>query len=119
LTFTRADAGLHLDANVTSLAIDSAHPSTLYAGTDSGVYRSRDSGASWWAIGQLLAGQLVDSLAISSGSTRDNPGLVPRRIAAGSDGLTRVLWGGEHGEGEVWFLDSAWDHVAVEVPVLP
>jgi hypothetical protein len=44
---------------------------------------------------------------------------VPRRIAAGSDGLIRVLWGGEHGEGEVWFLDSAGNHVAMEVPVLP
>ena len=55
----------------------------------------------------------------SVGATHESPGLVPRRIAGGVDGLTRVLWGGDHGEGAVWFLTTSGTYVSVDVPVLP
>jgi hypothetical protein len=55
----------------------------------------------------------------SVGATHESLGLVPRRIASGEDGLTRVLWGGDHGEGAIWFLTNSGQFVSVDVPVLP
>lgn len=69
--------------------------------------------------GSMQTWTVAEDGSRSVGTTHESPGLVPRRIAGGSDGLTRVLWGGEHGEGEVWFFDSGGNHVAVAVPVLP
>ena len=64
--FVRADQGLPTGESVLSLVIDPANPSTLYAGTQSGVYRSRNFGVDWYPFGQLLAGLGADSLAISA-----------------------------------------------------
>jgi hypothetical protein len=46
------------------------------------------------------AGQLTD------GQTYSNFGYVPRRISAGADGLTRVLWNSVGGHGSVWLLNA-------------
>jgi photosystem II stability/assembly factor-like uncharacterized protein len=52
----------HLYANgFNAFAIDAAHPSTLYAGTDTGVVRSTDGGATWSTLG--LANANVNLLA--------------------------------------------------------
>ena len=102
LTFSRANNGLPTGAGVSSLILDPSHPSTLYAGTDAGLFRSRDSGANWSAIGQVLSGQLVSSLAISSDGRRIHAGTLfnafhldlvsgPVDIAATPDGGARVL----------------------------
>ena len=102
VTFSRADSGLHLGANVSSLVIDPANPSTLYAGTDSGVYRSRDSGSTWSSMAQMLWGQPVDSLAISSDGRHIHAGVQwgafdldlvsgPADVAASTSGGARVL----------------------------
>jgi photosystem II stability/assembly factor-like uncharacterized protein len=44
-----------------AMAIDAAHASTLYAGTDDGIVRSTDGGATWTALG--LANMNVNLLA--------------------------------------------------------
>jgi photosystem II stability/assembly factor-like uncharacterized protein len=102
VSFSRADDGLPPGVNVFSLIIDPANPSTLYAGTDSGVYRSRDSGSSWAAIGQILSGRAIDSLASSADGRRIHAGTAsgvfhfdlvsgPVDIAANSGGGARIL----------------------------
>ena len=40
--------------NVRSIAIDPKVPSTLYAGTPAGVYKSTDAGATWTAVNEGL-----------------------------------------------------------------
>jgi len=52
--------------NITALAIDPKTPSTLYAGTNGGVFRSTDGGATWSATG--LAGHIA-SLAMDPATT--------------------------------------------------
>jgi len=50
---------------VRALAIDPQRPTTLYAGTDGGVYKSTDGGASWRAINTTgLTNRNVWALAI-------------------------------------------------------
>ncbi len=103
LTFSRANDGLPTGARVSSLILDPAHPSTVYAGTNAGVFRSRDSGANWSPIGQILSENTVDSLAISSDGRRIHAGTLfsvafhldlvsgPVDIAFGAQGGARVL----------------------------
>jgi photosystem II stability/assembly factor-like uncharacterized protein len=71
-TFT----GLGADS-LNVLAIDPTSPSTLYAGTDSGVSQSTDGGANWNLIG--LAKANVNLLAIDP--------LQPNVLYAGATGL--------------------------------
>jgi len=57
--------------NVLALAIDPTTPSTLFAGTDAGVFKSTDSAQSWTAANDGLVGTSqvrVNALAIDSGS---------------------------------------------------
>ena len=49
---------------IRALAIDPQTPSTLYAGTDAGVFQSRDAGATWRAVSVGLANTDVQALAI-------------------------------------------------------
>src|SRR5450756_588495 len=46
------------------LAIDPLTPSTLFAGTEYGVFRSKDSGATWGTVNAGITGHVVTSLAI-------------------------------------------------------
>jgi photosystem II stability/assembly factor-like uncharacterized protein len=50
---------------MSSLAIDPLSPSTLYAGTASGVFKSTNSGASWSAINIGLTSTSIKALAIN------------------------------------------------------
>ncbi|MFI5365340.1 MAG: WD40/YVTN/BNR-like repeat-containing protein [Candidatus Binatia bacterium] len=50
--------------SVTALAIDPITPSTLYAGTVGGVFRSTNSGGSWGAVNTGLSDLFVSALAI-------------------------------------------------------
>ena len=58
--------GLPFNVGVRSLVMDPQDPHTLYAGTGSGVYRTRDSGASWFPFGQQLGGVGVDNLSFDA-----------------------------------------------------
>jgi hypothetical protein len=49
---------------VSSIAIDPQTPSTIYAGTGAGVFRSTDGGATWGAVNAGLTALDVTTLAI-------------------------------------------------------
>ncbi len=87
---------------VLSLVVDPRVSGTLYAGTDTGVYRTRDGGRSWNALGQRLARVPVTSLTIDDAGRRLYAGTDagafeleiargPMDVAAGADGASRVL----------------------------
>ena len=57
---------LPLRANPSSLVIDPSRPTTLYAGTDKGVFRSADSGASWTRLADGLGNEAISSLVIDA-----------------------------------------------------
>jgi len=64
---------------ITSLAIDSLNPNTLYAGTaQRGVFKSTDAGSTWNAVNSGLTKLSVQSLVIDP---KD-----PNRLYAGTDG---------------------------------
>src|SRR5262245_8455140 len=58
-----------LGGNVYCLVADPSRPATLYAGTDQGVYKSEDGGASWRASNAGLAIYRVQTIAIDPAST--------------------------------------------------
>lgn len=49
-TFTRARAGMFMEADVRALALHPQRPQTLYAGTNAGLYRTEDGGTHWQRI---------------------------------------------------------------------
>jgi photosystem II stability/assembly factor-like uncharacterized protein len=52
---------------VTALAVDPAHPSTLYAATDErGVFRSTDAGGTWHPFNEGLAHHTVTAFAVGA-----------------------------------------------------
>jgi hypothetical protein len=57
--------GPYWGGSVHALAIDPQTPTTLYAGTEGGVYRSTNSGASWSAVNTGLTNLYVWALAIN------------------------------------------------------
>jgi hypothetical protein len=64
-----ASSGLTTDqgTGITALAIDPAHPTTLYAASfGSGIFRSTDAGSSWHSFNDGLAVLDVKSLAIGA-----------------------------------------------------
>jgi hypothetical protein len=58
---------------ISALAVDPTRPTTLYAGTDTGVYQSRDGGGTWRATG--LTNLAIHVLAVQ-----------PSILYAGTDG---------------------------------
>ena len=64
--------------NVTSLAIDPVTPTTLYAGTGSGVFKSTNGGASWVAASSGMISTSVSKLAIDP--------MTPTTLYAGANG---------------------------------
>lgn len=77
-TFTESDFGLHGDTHV--IAVSQSQPSTLYLGTDGGIYKSTNAGVDWSVLNnsQYSATQFM-SLALhptdpnfTIGGTQDN-----------------------------------------------
>lgn len=54
---------------VLSLAVDPKTPSILYAGTETGLFRSSDAGASWSAINDGLTNVMVTDVAVDPVTT--------------------------------------------------
>ena len=81
--------------NAYCLAADPAHPATLYAGTDAGVYRSDDGGATWRPAGDGLPVARVQTIAVEpSAPGRLYAGTVtPTGVA--SVGIFKSVDGGE------------------------
>jgi photosystem II stability/assembly factor-like uncharacterized protein len=65
-SWTRASVshGMHSDCIVRVLRSDSRAPQVVYAGTDLGLYRSGDAGATWRLQDDPMKGSMVWSLAI-------------------------------------------------------
>jgi len=55
--------------NVYTVVADPLHPSILYAGTERGVFRSADAGATWALSGTGLAATRVQTIAIDPATT--------------------------------------------------
>jgi photosystem II stability/assembly factor-like uncharacterized protein len=66
-----AATGLMLDwGSVTDLAIDPLAPNIVYAGTDEGLFRSTDGGATWTRAAGDLSSAGVLGLAVASADER-------------------------------------------------
>jgi hypothetical protein len=65
--WTNAGVGIP-DVPTNVLVVDPLNPNVLYAGTDIGVYRSQDAGASWVPFGTGLPRVAVFGMAIQSAS---------------------------------------------------
>ncbi len=65
-TWTRGSVrqGMHSDCIVRALLPDPRRPEVVYAGTDMGLYRSDDRGATWRSLDNTMKGSMVWSLAI-------------------------------------------------------
>ena len=79
--------GMDFSTQVISLALDSAHPGTLYAGGTEGFYRSADGASSWQPEGAELAGQSIFAIAL-------DPAGGPGIFAGATNGLYRSQDGG-------------------------
>src|SRR2546428_513962 len=60
-TYKGPDGGL-----VNALIIDPLTPTTLYAGTDGGLYKSTNGGSNWSAPNSSLRGSFVSALTIDT-----------------------------------------------------
>jgi photosystem II stability/assembly factor-like uncharacterized protein len=97
--------GLGVTSEAISLAIDAVDSSTVYLGTDAGLYRSHYGGQDWRPVGHRLDGQTV--LALVSRPTldsRDGPSILYIGATRGAyrsydAGDTVEAWG--HGLEEV------------------
>ena len=64
VTWTQITGSVRIQA----LLIDPATPTILYAGTDNGVFKSTDGGATWGAVNAGLANGFVRALALDHGN---------------------------------------------------
>ena len=83
-SWSRMNAGL--PNYVTALAIDTQNPSTIYAGSGSGVFRSTDGGANWNPVNSGLTTISISTLAIDP----RNPSTVYAGTADGVFAITFV-----------------------------
>jgi len=113
-----------INPHVNALAIDPVTPSTIYAGSSGGVYKSTNGGASWSQMSSGLTGTNIMALAIDP--------VTPSTIYAGYTGYSSYT-GRTSGRGGVckstnggasWFqmnsgLTTYWVHALAIDPVTP
>ena len=94
------------------LAIDPQKPSTLYAGTDHGVFKSTDGGAAWSAVNTGLPSTGVDALAI-------DPATPSTLYAGGGGGVFKSTDGGAAWSAINTGLTTPWVGALAIDPVTP
>ena len=57
--------GMWAESDIRALTTQPGHGETVYAGSDSGVYKSTDSGGNWELAGSELVGQEIWSIGVS------------------------------------------------------
>ena len=62
----RASKGLFMEADIRAIAIDPDNSAVLYAGTEAGIYRTRDGGDSWGLVDSPMNELEIWALAIRS-----------------------------------------------------
>ncbi|MCP9495272.1 MAG: SBBP repeat-containing protein [Pyrinomonadaceae bacterium MAG19_C2-C3] len=80
-------SGTNFTLTVNALAINPMTPSTLYAGTSSGVYKSTDSGSTWSASNTGLSNTVVNALVID----RSTPTTIYAGTNSGTDAFVAKL----------------------------
>src|SRR5207302_2310333 len=90
-------------ANVLSLAIDPSHPAIVYAGTQSGVFKSSDAGESWSTSLTNASAQIV-AIAPSTPTTI---------YAAGNNGVYKSVDGGKSWEATNHGLENQYGPINV------
>jgi hypothetical protein len=139
VSFSKVSSGLPEDLNVTSLAMDPHNPGTLYAGTTplrpgavsaSGVYRTRDSGATWTPFSQQLFGVPIPSLAFAGDGRVLRAGTYrgafeleiaagPIDVASGATGESRVLfWNADRLAVRTLDASGSWTSMVPDGPSL-
>src|SRR5207245_2080938 len=71
---------------IPALTVDPQNPSTVYAGTDGGVFKSTNGGANWSAANSGLTATDVRALAVDPQN--------PSTVYAGGDGVFKSTNGG-------------------------
>ena len=66
----RIDQGMHSDALVRTLLTDPRQPEVVFAGTDKGLHRSQDGGATWKLVESPMSDNCVWALAIDPVDSR-------------------------------------------------
>lgn len=129
-TWSHLDAGLPKGTQVESIAIDPVNTATIYAGTHAGIYRSRDSGATWLPFSQVLSGAAVYSLLPStdgktlralttSGAFDFKITEGPIDVAATDSGAATgvVSWSADRLAVQTLFASGSWSASPFEGPV--
>ncbi len=105
--------------SVYCLVADPSHPATLYAGTDQGVFKSADGGATWRSSNAGISAYRVQTIAVDPTSpttlyvgTRTPPGVESAGIFKSTDG------GATWTDDNVGLIDSYTGISPVDVQVL-
>jgi photosystem II stability/assembly factor-like uncharacterized protein len=101
--WTRASVrhGMHSDCIVKALVADPRRAGVIHAGTDAGLYRSDDSGATWRLLDTPMSGSMVWSIAIDP--------VEPRVMFAGTGTPSKPGIYRSTDEGR------NWEHLPVEI----
>lgn len=105
--WTPKNNGLY-GGDIYALAINPSNPSTIYAGTRGGVFRSVDGGDNWIQINQGLTSLHVRSLSINP----SNPPTIYAGTSGGgvfsyTDTVVSVLYGDVSGDGNITAYDAS------------
>jgi photosystem II stability/assembly factor-like uncharacterized protein len=82
-TWARSEAGLPADSTVFSIAVDPNVPSTAYAGTSAGLFRSQDAGAHW--VATTVSGSVTAVAVDPSNPSLVYAGTLPTGLYRSSD----------------------------------
>lgn len=105
-TWTAAGTGLP-DVPVNGFVIDPSNTQTLYAGTDIGVYRSTDEGASWQPFSSGLPRVAVFDMAIQNSNrvlriATHGRGIYEYNLAAAASAVSSDFDGDRKSDVSVW-----------------